>query len=233
MNTAPQKLRGRLLEQLELLLGTVEQYDKGRRVSALHMAVIMRILFHDHLIARVGGKRIRLISTCPQPSDRHSLFYGLVRFTMNDGKQSVEAPLDNEIPDGQYLQVQNVEIKTQGRIIIPRDPGESDPGRVIYLKPHRWWEQIVFIFGPNETLTRAEIALGAANQDVGAHVDQQLDQKYERLVKAGGLNFAFTRSLNDPEPFRFSNVHFAALRQMAYEILSSRELLNLAGDSKN
>jgi hypothetical protein len=78
------------------------------------------------------------------------------------------------------------------------------------------------------TLTRREIALAAANTDGGSHVDREIDQKYARLVE-GGLDFFVGRHPTDPEPFKFSSVHFAALRQMAFEILSSRELFGLAG----
>ena len=121
-------------------------------------------------------------------------------------------------------------MQTHGPIITPADTS-SGPNAVRYLRVNKWWNEIVFIFDPGVTLTRREVALAAANKDGGAHVDPDIDRKYARLVE-GGLDFFFARSVQDPEPFKFSSVHFAALRQMAFEILSSRELFGLVGLAK-
>ena len=112
-------------------------------------------------------------------------------------------------------------MQTHGPIIEPFESVQVDPNAVTYLRVNKWWNQIVFVFSPGVSLTRREIALVAANQDGGAHVDRELDRKYSRLVDEGGLGFFFTRRVDDPQPFKFSNVHFAALRQMTYEVLNS------------
>jgi hypothetical protein len=224
-----ERLRTKFLEQLDFLLSSAEQYDKGRHTEALRMATAMRILFHDDLIGRIGGKRKRLVSTCAPVDNRTQRYHGLVKFVSRDGRYSVEPVLDDApFAGANTFEVRGLRIQTHGPIIEPSDSEAFNPNAITYLRVNKWWKQIVFVFSPSVTLTRCEITIGAANQDGGAHVDRELDRKYARLVEEGGLGFFLARGVDDLQPFRFSNVHFAALRQMTYEVLSSRELFILA-----
>jgi hypothetical protein len=224
-----ERLRAKFLEQLDFLLSSAEQYDRGRHTEALRMATTMRILFHDDLVGRIGGKRKRLVSTCAPVDNRTQRYHGLVKFVSRDGRNSVEPLLDDASVEGiNTIEVRDLRMQTHGPIIEPFESVPVDPNTVIYLRVNKWWNQIVFVFSPGVSLTRREIALGAANQDGGAHVERELDGKYSRLVEEGGLDFFFAHRVDDPQPFKFSNVHFAALRQMTYEVLNSRELFTLA-----
>src|SRR5262245_11893692 len=88
-----ERYRQKFLEQLDFLLSSAEQYDKGRTNEAIRMGTAMRILFHDNLIGRIGGRRCRLISTCEAVDARTFRYHGLVKFVMRDGKYSVEPVL--------------------------------------------------------------------------------------------------------------------------------------------
>ena len=79
------------------------------------------------------------------------------------------------------------------------------------------------------TITRRDVILGAANKDGGAHVDPKFTPGYKlltdgvwtRRVYQGGVAVASARIGNSQFPF---------IRQMAFEVLNSPELLTL-GDS--
>ena len=88
-------LRTKFLEQLDFLLSSAEQYDRGRHTEALRMATAMRILFHDDPVGRIGGKRKRLVSTCVSVDNRTQRYHGLVKFVSRDGRNSVEPILDD------------------------------------------------------------------------------------------------------------------------------------------
>jgi hypothetical protein len=84
-----------------------------------------------------------------------------------------------------------------------------------------WWDETVYVLGEDTTLTRREIVLAAANKDGGAHVDSTLTPAYEKLI-----SFLQVGSWESSQPeWRDANMHFAALRQMGFELLNSPELL--------
>lgn len=86
-----------------------------------------------------------------------------------------------------------------------------------------WWGQVVCA-SPTLALTRKKIVLAAANKDGGAHVDD-LTQEYAELAAPGYLDQVI--DLDGP----FIDAHLAALRQMGYELLNSRALVQLAASA--
>ena len=99
----------------------------------------------------------------------------------------------------------------------------------IPLWVNQWWrEQVVFEHG-GKYYHRSHIALAAANQDGGAHVDKSLKSFYVALASAiplaiGPSNLVYPEGR---DPFDQSkvqlaeNTHFALLRQFGHEVLVS------------
>lgn len=83
-----------------------------------------------------------------------------------------------------------------------------------------WWNEPIFVVNRVET-SRRDVVLGAANKDGGAHVDHALDADYERL-KEGLYTPSPDVAVDIPEP------QLVGLRQMAFEILNSPALEDLA-----
>jgi hypothetical protein len=82
------------------------------------------------------------------------------------------------------------------------------------------------VFGPENKWTRKTIVLAAANKDGGAHVDPNISPEYRDLID--GL-WTFTRQDSARTETRVMTDHqFIALRQFAYELLNSPELVALA-----
>ena len=102
------------------------------------------------------------------------------------------------------------------------------PFRRLLLVPE-WWNETAYVLDHNTSLTRRNIVLDAANTDGGAHVDARLRQRYAALIQPGSVGRdRFTTERPDKIGRPIADGHFVALRQMAYEILNSQELLNLA-----
>ncbi len=85
-----------------------------------------------------------------------------------------------------------------------------------------WWEQLVIGLGQGRNLSRRIITLTAANKDGGAHVDEELPEEYELLIR--GVWETMSGGKAGPVP----DHHLLYLRQMGYEILNSPQLVALA-----
>lgn len=144
------------------------------------------------LLAHFGAKRTPLLSTCPIQEIRDGTFF--------DGLTAISGT-----PSGFVMH-----------------PPLGDPGPTIELPADAWWNQFVIGFGNGINLSRAIIALTAANKDGGAHVDADLPEDYKALVQGVWL------SISPRGQFLISDHHFIYLRQMGYEILHSLQLVALA-----
>lgn len=86
--------------------------------------------------------------------------------------------------------------------------------------------------GLDRNLSRKDIVLTAADKDGGAHVDKALTEEYEALASEGSIGrfIYFSKGVvTKIEPI--TNAHFVAIRQMAYELLNSSQLLQLKENS--
>jgi hypothetical protein len=89
-------------------------------------------------------------------------------------------------------------------------------------------ETLTFVLSPQHRINRQFLFETAANQD-GAHVDPDLHPLYEKLKALGGTNIEYQLRPDMP-PLRFSNVPYPALRQMAFEIITSAAVRSLAAE---
>lgn len=88
-----------------------------------------------------------------------------------------------------------------------------------------WWNQVVCA-STTLVLTRRKIVWAAANKDGGAHVDDlKQEDEYAKLAAPG--YFDQVTDLGGP----FIDAHLVALRQMGYELLNSRALVQLAASA--
>lgn len=85
---------------------------------------------------------------------------------------------------------------------------------------------IVYVLGSGARLSRREIVLTAANKDGGAHVDSALTPEYEALAQHGSVGYFMSSMRESTNEQPFTDAHFVAVRQMAYELLNSPELLS-------
>lgn len=110
--------------------------------------------------------------------------------------------------------------------MVPKLGNTEDASMIRF--PTRWERQIVYEFrvrGQQIKLARKYLVCIAANQDGGAHVDPQLDHKYQAVERGAEMILHAGGPGADPVPL--ANVHLAAVRQIGYEILNSQELTAL------
>ena len=93
------------------------------------------------------------------------------------------------------------------------------------LPASEWWEQVVLVLS-ERPFSRKQIVLSAANKDGGAHVDKRLDDEYAFLAACNDLG-AFLRLDSEDVAFPFSDAHYVSLRQMAWEVINSPDLIAL------
>jgi hypothetical protein len=192
-----------LKRQLGFLSRSSALCDGGDTDEAIRIAVSIRVLVHNsttsHALSRqLGADNIKLLSTCGDPLG------DLSRLVFFDGFGGIVSPAGIRPKLGHCA--------ADSKKMVP--VGE-------------WWPQIVYV-AQGIRFSRKSIVLCAANQDGGAHVDPELDPDYKLLTTPGSTGVFVTVRNGESKVQLLDDYHLRALRQMAYELLSSPELLALA-----
>lgn len=201
-----------LIRQLRFLKNSCRLYDEGGIEEAIRIATCLRVLFHTtkastSLLTHLNAESCCLLSTAKCiPGTRDALALVVVRFEARIGEPLRALPkLD----------------ASEHRRFIPFS---------------EWWgqEAIVNSGGINSgRATRQKIVLWAANKDGGAHVDQQLEPDYQAMIDGLGMVLRLVavdeRPIPETEKWAecLQDLHFASLRQIAYEVLMSPEIAAL------
>lgn len=190
-----------LERQMAFLQRSCDGYDAGISDEAIRIATTIRVLIHA-------------------TRNSTSLLQHLNATTIN-----LLSTTDGAPPNAtRFFGLGMLELSSETTNYIP----SLDMSRVKKMIPvSQWWDEVVFVIDPQTSLSRKEIVLAAANKDGGAHVDPRLPPEYEALSKDNAIRvFTFSDDgVKVPEPV--DNVHFVAIRQMAYELLNSPELNSL------
>lgn len=109
---------------------------------------------------------------------------------------------------------------TAGGGFVPKDNARDHPRMIPWQD---WWaETFASINGAD--YTRRGLCLNAANKDGGAHVDDEFPPEYEAIKASGALGTFEYKG----QSFPIEDAHLVFIRSMAFEILSSPEVLALA-----
>lgn len=188
-----------LRTHLRFITTSCEEYDLGHKQEALRIAVSLRVLFHDTRNSRSILKHLNMKESINLMS------------TIGTGKNHQDFESITMISIPLMLSMDGVK------------PSLEDHGKSINLKVEDWWNEIIMKQGI--PLSRKDVALAAANQDGGAHVDSNPDAKTRDLKEGIGT---FTKTVNGVEVTEdLVDHHFPLLRQLGYEVLNSPELVNL------
>jgi len=200
-----------LARQLRFIERSCEVYDEGYTDEATQIAVRIRVILHQggkksrSLLQHLNSGRIPLLTTSEGAPERPDLL-------QYDGLGSLRTSSDNKGVTSVY------------------GPGEGNALHREYIKADRWWKQVV-LFAEKTPYSRRDIALGVAEQEGGAHVAAAPTAEYERLMTRGLLWDAVEVSGGVETITPLADIRFRYVRQMAYELLNSPELLKLAGYS--
>jgi len=190
-------LRDQLRRQLIFLRNSSEAYDRGDREEAVRVAVILRVFFHQ---TTQSTSLMRLLGI----EDSVRLLTTIddaYKFDPITGRsESVIAMWVTFNPD----------------YTLPL--GRATRRNIVPLID--WWNQSVICL-EGEPVTRRQVILAAANKDGGAHIDPEPTGAARKLI-AGAVTY---QPKGSSEEFALGNVHFALLRQFAYEILNGPALV--------
>jgi hypothetical protein len=226
------ELQRKLVAQLGFLRTSYHAYDAGNHEEAVRLATVLRVLLHDEgrwpsLLSVMGIKQaiqykdtavsVEIIDRArahlnPAPVSGVMVLYPFeprVGFVEQkgaaDGSLSWVAPLrDRQLIGNQ-----------------PTPPKQFD----------LWWTDPVIVDSAGNSFNRQNLVLIAANQDGGAHVDEELDKAFAELCRDNlGLEYVphgapgSELGLHAPaEAFvpAKNNVAYASIRQIAYEFIWS------------
>ncbi|MDX1738187.1 MAG: hypothetical protein R3261_08110 [Alphaproteobacteria bacterium] len=195
------EFKKQLNSHLKFIARSCEDYDQGHKDEALRIAVSLRVLFHD------TNKSTSLLN------------YLKKKDTIN--LISTFVP-----PDVTLEGAENVEWHTVLPLMITSNGVQSplDSWAVRSTLPvEKWWNEKIWVEG-RTILTRRDIVLSAANQDGGAHVDGKPSGKTKMVKKGPDVKI----KINGIEvPNAMENHHYPLLRQIAFEILNSPEMVEL------
>ncbi len=194
--------REHLRRQVGFLERSCASYDASHVDEAIRMAVVLRVLFHDtrDSISLLAHLNARSITII---DTRMALWPNAV----------------------QYQGMGTHMFHADGATLVPHLGNIPPPAA---FPVDEWWLQPVVVLDGSTRMSRRDIVLTAADKDGGAHVDEKLTPEYERLATDG----AFGRYYGTIGGTRFDqpvvDVHLVCIRQMAYEVLHSPDLRELA-----
>lgn len=209
-------IQQRLAEQLRLLTKRCRDFDQGDWGEAVDIATRLRVIFNrgskskPSVLQSLDAQKTRILTTCEPREDSDNIL---------------------EAIGGLYTQIFSKDENGTAYRLVPR----LDGGQYSYkaeIPATRWWDQTIEIVAHDAgkiVYTRKDVITEVANQD-GAHVAIQISEAYDVLSRPGGI-ITLTNAYEDGTTTQtpIPGVHFAMLRQMAYEVLNSREMFILAG----
>lgn len=178
-------------EALEL---SCDAFDRGYFGEAMRLAATIRVLVHDtgqskSLLSQLGKKSAKFYDTSLRTEPNSLISHcGLVGIVIENG--TYFAPLDD---------------------LPPTEPPW-------WIQFEEWWGRVIFVDKRAQRTTRKDMILAMANQDGGAHVDTQLDQKYASLSRENALGWNY---VGPKGKFELESPVFAAARQVAHEVLKT------------
>lgn len=187
-------------DQIRFIKRSVQYYDEGDYSEAKRIAVSLRVLFHQ------TQKSKSLLSL---------LDYENKLLLLSSG--GLYTP-SNLVSSWTLL---SISFGATGSLFRPLLSDVS--WRTFYLDFDDWWNEVIFD-DKEFFLSRRDIVLLVANQDGGAHVDPKLKQEYSTLTKKNSLGVVFVK--NDTEFPVHNNPAYAAIRQVAHEVLTSLAFFN-------
>lgn len=178
-------------------------YDQGHNDEALRIAVALRVLIHD------TSKSTSLLT---QLGVKNKI---LLSTTIGTGKTREQC-------EGKLFYTVPLMISLEGvKPLLDKATSEG------MLPVEEWWNEVIMI--QNGIFTRKDIILAAANQDGGAHVDDNPSNKTKKLKAGVGT---FTRTIKGKEIVEeLTDHHFPMIRQFAHEVLSSSGFMEIAKDT--
>lgn len=196
------ELLAHLKDHIGFMIASCKAYDGGSYNEAKRLAVSIRVLVHN-------------------TSSSHALLDQLGKKNMLFYDWSVDYGPTNMLPEWGLVKI-HVDTHVKPTLVeyVPQFDFVEDPSKAKRkVRFDVWWGKNVFDDKNKTVLSRKRIVLCVANEDGGAHVDPKLSQDYANLIK---FNMLGLQAIREGIPGDISvPIQFAAVRQIAYELLRS------------
>lgn len=203
-----QDFMSELKKQLGFLERSCKDYDEGYKDEAIRIAVAIRVLIHHTKSPTYPNGSVSLLSHL------NSNHIGLVSTASPD--------LSGTLFD---TGLGHIQITTGDQLKVTHTPKLGNSSDINVISVDEWWNQR---FTSASEMTRKMLVLDASNKDGGAHVAGSLPARYANL-RTGTVTI---QHIDEKEEVisheSVPDVDAVALRQMAYELLTSRELVEIA-----
>jgi hypothetical protein len=207
-------------KQLRFIEMSAREYDNGNEDESIRIATSLRVIFRQTSDSTSLLRHLNKIYT--------NLFTSVHKRPYPTGTWTplVDAHVNLQFPDEYFVSPSaDQRVTTNNPIFKPLLDGVKSSR---YVSSPDWWDHEPAFLLSGSRITRWNIVNWAANKDGGTHVDRKLPTIYEKLQN-DAIGFTVTSDRGQVLSFSCRNAHFAALRQMAYEISKSPELFKLAG----
>lgn len=206
------RIKEQLKKQIKFLQTSCSGFDMGDWDEAIRIATCIRVLLHDtknstSILKQLNAKNINLFST--RAVDTKSSSKLGMQFCCGFAMGIIQVGPGTHSSYGPDLS----DYVSNSSILLPFE---------------EWWDQqVVWPISPEYQLTRKCIILTASDKDGGAHVDEKLPEKYQKLsdetfgtitVKANGKVIRETNVIK---------MHLVSIRTIANELLKSPEFIGL------
>ncbi|GMQ73536.1 hypothetical protein [Tetragenococcus halophilus] len=199
-NKTKKDLEKEFQDNLSSLQLNCEHYDRGNDFSAIDIATRLRVLLHDKgknnvsLFNHMGLKEIKFLDTADKICEENILGDECLVYVSPD---------------------ENFEFMKYYPNL-----DESPEHRFIDFEP--WWSQTVYR-DDEKRFSRSDIVLNITNKDGGTHSDSKIPKDYYEFSRKGsGATTTYTiNGIPVGETKDMGNLHFASLRQIAYEVIET------------
>lgn len=196
------ELKEHVKRQLSFLESSAAAFDAGKRQEAVRIATAIRVLVHETKASRSLLGQLAIRDSLKLVSTVELLRGNIVVF-----EGAVATHMFSNAPAR----------------FLPK-LGMGSTRHLMHVQA--WWEQPVWIAGERRA-SRRDVVLGAANKDGGAHVDtHNVPEAFATLQKGAWATGPIVEGVPGPATPIIDH-HLAMLRQFAYELLNSEELLAL------
>jgi len=201
-----QDLKERFNIQLGLLKLACINYDNNAEIAGFNIATSIRVFVHDtrnstSALTHINRKNIDYLNTCNINSRPTGTFTGLI-----------------------YNSFRNIHDGQGGSALFqPLFTSDFHSRVKEWIDFEKWWNAVVFQNPDGAMLTRKTLVLTAANQEGGAHIDDEIDELYDKFRHSYSTGIVIQGRLSGAIR-GFDNVPvLPAVRQIGYELSKSLE----------
>lgn len=191
-----------LKRHLKFIAKSCEEYDRGQFDEALRISVSLRVLFHDTKMSKSVLSHLKVKDN--------------IQLASTFGYEERLSLLDAGAID--WHTALPIMLASNGAQ-VPLNSWDIVCEKIV----GEWWNEEVWR-EDGEKYTRKDIVLSAANQDGGAHVDANPSFKTIKFRQGPSVKIKIN-GVSVPDVME--NHHYRILRQIAYEVLNSKELIGL------